>query len=166
MRRFVFVLVCVVALAVPVAVLASGGNGGFEGVVHSIERTYHVRATRIPFMSLVSLISRKATGGGVSNLHVAEFDDFSFAMNGEELTRITEQMLGPEWQRVVRETSRAGHDQTLIFMRPEGNRMGLFVLDADGNELDVVQISVDPDHLNDSVAHYSHHHDDGEDRPD
>jgi hypothetical protein len=43
-------------------------------------------------------------------------------------------------------------------MRPEGNRMGLFVVDLDGQELNVVQVSVDPDHLDENVAHYGHHH--------
>lgn len=160
MRRFVFVFVCFIALLVPVAVLASGGEGGFDGVVRTIETRYHVRATRIPFMGLISLISRRATGGGVSNMHAAEFDNFSAAMDGEELNRVVEEKLGAGWERVVRETSRNGNEQTLIFMHPEGQRMGLFVLDADGHELDVVQVSVDPDHLNDSVNHYQHlaHH--------
>jgi hypothetical protein len=36
--------------------------------------------------------------------------------------------------------------------------MGLFVLDADGRNLDVVQVSVDPDHLAESVNRYEHHH--------
>lgn len=162
MRRFVFVFVCFIALLVPVAVLASGGEGGFDGVVRTIETRYHVRATRIPFMGLISLISRRATSGGISNMHVAEFDNFSAAMDGEELNRVVEEKLGAGWERVVRETSRNGNEQTLIFMHPEGQRMGLFVLDADGHELDVVQVSVDPDHLNDSVNHYQHlaHHTD------
>ena len=47
-------------LLIPVVVLAAGGDGGFNGVVSSIESRYHVHATRIPFMGLVSLISRKA----------------------------------------------------------------------------------------------------------
>lgn len=165
MRRFVFALVCGVALIIPVAVLASGGSG-FDGVVRSIERTYNVHATRIPFMGLASFISRKATSEGVSNLHVAEFDDFTVSLDGDGLTRMVEQELGPSWGRVVRETSRAGHEQTLVYMRPEGARMGLFVLDSDGHELDVVQVSVNPDQINATVNQYSHHHDDGEDRPD
>ena len=66
--------------------------------------------------------------------------------------------LGEGWDRVVRETSHSGGEQTLVFMRPEGNRMGLFVVDLDGNEMDVVQVSVDPDHLDENVAHYGHHH--------
>ncbi len=162
MRRFVFVLVCFVALLVPVAVLASGGEGGFNGVVRSLEVKYHVRATRIPFMGLISMISRRATQGGVSDVHVAEFDDFSEAMDGEELNRMVEQKLGPEWERIVRETSRYGESQTLIFMHPEGARVGLFVLDASGRELDVVQVSVDPAHLNDKLNEYQHHAHHGE----
>lgn len=165
MRRFVFLLICAVALIVPVVVLASGG-GGFDGVVRSIERTYNVHATRIPFMGLVSFISGGATRGGVRDLHVAEFDNFTESLDGEGLTRMVEEKLGPSWARVVRETSRAGHEQTLVYMRPEGARMGLFVLDSDGHELDVVQVSVDPDRINQTVNQYSHHQDDGQDRPD
>ena len=166
MRRFAFFLVCTIALIVPVAVLASGGDGGFDGVVHSIEHSYHVHATRIPFMGLVSFIGRGVTHGGVSNLHVAEFDDFALSMDGEELTRMVEEKLGPDWHRMVRETSRRGKEQSLIYVHPEGSRMGLFVLDSDGNELDVVQVSVDPDHLNDTINQYSHHHGNKDDSSD
>jgi hypothetical protein len=177
-------------LLIPVAVLAGGAQGGFDGVVRSIESRYHVRATRIPFMGLISLISRKATHGGVSGLHVAEFDSFTAPVDGDELDRMVEEKLGQGWERVIRETSREtrhpagnetgrkpdsaaadagasggkGGQQTLIFMRPEGDRMGLFVVDLDGNEMDVVQVSVDPRHLDDDIGHYSHsHHHDKDD---
>ena len=158
MRRFLLIPVCFVSLLVPVVVLAAGGEGGFNGVVHSIESKYHVHATRIPFMGIISMISSKATSGGVSNLHVAEFEHFSLPMDGEDLNQMVEQKLGAGWERVIRETSRNGCDQTLIFIHPQGDRMGLFVLDADGSGLNVVQISVDPDHLNENLNHYGHHH--------
>lgn len=157
MRRFVFVFVCFIALLVPVAVLAGTGEHGFNGVVHSLEIKYHVRATRIPFMGLISFVSRRATQGGVGGPHVAEFDDFHESMDGSELNRMVQEKLGEGWERVVRETSRDGQEQTLVFMRPEGNRMGLFVVDADGHELDVVQMSVDPAHLNEKLNGYGHH---------
>ena len=35
--------------------------------------------------------------------------------------------------------------------------MGLFILDLDGTELDVVQVSVDPDRLNETILKYQHH---------
>jgi hypothetical protein len=76
-------------------------------------------------------------------------------MDGDELNHMVEEKLGTGWERVIRETSKDGAAQTLIFMKPQGERMGMFVLDADGHELDVVQISVDPSHLKESVAKYS-----------
>jgi len=171
MRRLLLIPICFVALLVPVAVLAGGGESGFDGVVRTIETKYHVRATRIPFLGLISLVSRKATNGGVSNLHIAEFEYFSPVMDGEELNQMVETKLGEGWERIIRETSRrtdpratdashgeGGNNQTLIFIRPEGARMGLFVLDEDGRSLDVVQVSVNPDHLSESIDHYEHHH--------
>lgn len=156
MKRLILIPVCFVALLVPVAVLAGGGEG-FNGVVRTLETRYHVHATRIPFLGLISFVARRSTDAGVSNLHVAEIEHFSGPLDGEELTGMVEGKLGPEWERVIRETSRKGESQTLIFMRPEGSRMGLFVLDADGHELNVVQVSVDPDHLLETVNHYQHH---------
>jgi hypothetical protein len=158
MRRLWLAPICFVALLVPAAVLAGSGEGGFDGVVRGIESRYHVRATRIPFLGVISLISRKATHEGVSGLHVAEFDAFSGPVDGEEMNRMVEEKLGVGWERIIRETSRHGDEQTLVFIHPEGQRMGLFVLDLDGHELDVVQVSVDPDHLNESVDRYEHHH--------
>lgn len=122
--------------------------------MRAIETQYHVHATRIPFLGLISFVSRKATEGGVSNLHVAEFEGFDSAMDGEDLNRMVQQKLGAGWERMIRETKRNGQEQTLIFVHPEGQRMGMFVLDADGHDLDVVQISVDPDHLNQSIEKY------------
>jgi hypothetical protein len=162
MRGFWLVPICFVALAVPVVVLAGGAEGGFDGVVSTIESRYHIHATRIPFLGLISLVSRGATHGGVGRIHVAEFEHLSGPVDGEELNRIVEEKLGTGWERVVRETSRKGEEQTLVFMRPEGNRMGMFVVDYDGREMNVVQVSVDPNHLNESLGQYRHNRgDDG-----
>jgi hypothetical protein len=156
MKRLLLIPVCFVALLVPVALLAGGGDG-FDGVVRTIESRYHVRATRIPFLGLASIVSHKATHDGVSNMHVAEFDDLDGAIDGQELNDLCQSKLGPGWERVIRETTRKAESQTLIFMRPEGSRMGVFVLDADGHELNVVQVSVNPDHLIETVQRYEHH---------
>ena len=163
MRRLFLIPVCFVALLVPVVVFAAGGDGGFNSVVSSIESRYHVHATRIPFLGLVSFISRKATHDGVGNLHIAEFEHFSAGVDGDDLNQLVEEKLGAGWQRMIRETSHRGNEQTLIFSRPEGKRMGLFVIDLDGRNLDVVQVSVDPDHLDDDIGHYTHHQQDNND---
>lgn len=160
MKLFFGILLCTVALAVPVVVLAGGGPAGFDGVVNSLESRYHAHAMRIPFLGLISFVSRKATHEGVGNLHVANFESFPSGVDGAELEQLVEERLGSDWQRIIRETSRHSGEQTLIYMRPEGERMGLFVLDKENGELDVVQVSVDPRHLDDEIGHYRHHHDD------
>lgn len=157
MRRLWIIPIAFVALLVPVVVLA-GGAGGFDGVVRSIETRYHVQATHIPFMGLISAIARKATHEGVANVHVAEFEDLKETVDGDELKRLVEERLGAGWERIIRETSRRGCEQTLIFMHPEGDRMGLFVVTLDGHEMDVVQVSVDPDHLSANIDRYKHGH--------
>jgi hypothetical protein len=162
MRRFVWIPICLVVLLIPAAVMA-GGSEGFNGVVNSIESHYHVRAARIPFLGLISFISARATHSGVSNIHVADFEHFSAAEDGAELNAIVEEKLGPGWERIIRETNRHGSEQTLIYIHPEGRRMGVFVLDQESNELNVVQVSVDPDHLDEDIGHYRHHHDTAED---
>ncbi len=166
MRRLLWIPICAVALLIPVVVLAGGGQGGFEVVVNTLETRYHAHATRIPFLGLISLISRKATHEGVAGLHVAEFDNFSADVDGNELNQIVEEKLGSGWERIIRETNQHGGEQTLIFIRPEGQRMGLFILDKDHNEMDVVQVSVDPNHLDDDIGRYTHHQDTGHDLSD
>jgi len=142
---------------VPTAVvLAGNGEGGFDGVVDSIETQYHAHATRIPFMSLISLVAGTATHDGVRGLHVAEFEHFDATVDSEQLKQMVEKKLGTGWELMVRETHRGG-EQTLIYCHPEGKHMGLFIIDHEHGELDVVQVSVDPDHLNDSVGKYKHH---------
>lgn len=163
MKLFFGVLLCTVALVVPAVVLAGGGATGFDGVVSSIESRYHAHAVRIPFLGIVSLVSLEATHGGVGNLHVADFENFKSAVDGAELQQLVQEKIGPGWEQMIRETSRhGGGEQTLIYARAEGKRMGLFIVDKDSDELDVVQISVDPDHLNEQIGHYSHHHGEGD----
>ncbi|HWA94765.1 MAG TPA: hypothetical protein VG844_09200 [Terracidiphilus sp.] len=157
MKHLLWIPVCMVALAVPTVVLAGGGEGGFDDVVRSIESRYHQQAMRIPFSGLISLVARGTTHNGVGNLHIAEFEHFDADVDGNDLNQLVEQKIGAGWQRIIRDTSRHGSEQTLIFMRPEGKRMGVFVVDLDGKEMNVVQVSVDPDHLNETIGKYDHH---------
>jgi hypothetical protein len=157
MKRLWMIPIAFMALAIPMAVLAGSGESGFDAVVSGIESRYHVRATRIPFLGLVSLIAHKATDGGANGLRLAEFENFTEAVDGQELNQMVEQKLGPGWERMIRETSRKGKNQTLIFVRPDGQRMEMLVVDRDGDEMDVVQVSVDAEHLSRQVGHWEHH---------
>ncbi len=157
---------CVLLTAPWWVVRAAGGGGGFDSVVNSIESRYHEHAMRIPLMGLASVVAGVATRGGVDGVLVAEFEHFSAPVDGDELNRLVEEKLGQGWERMIRETSRGdgrhGGEQTLIFSLPEGNRMGLFILDLDGAELNVVEVSVDADRLNETILKYKHHDRGGE----
>ena len=122
------------AVMTPMILLAAGGGGGgFDAVVHGIESRYGVHATRIPFMGLVSGIAGIATHGGVRGLHVAEIEHFDGPVDGAELNALVEERVGKGWQRMIRDTSKSG-EETLIYVKPDGNRMGLLVVDLDRSE--------------------------------
>jgi hypothetical protein len=153
------------AIMTPAILLAAGGNnqagvwtsgGGFNAVVHGIEDRYHVHANRIPFMGLMSGIAGLYTRGGVRGLHVAEIENIQGPVDGQELNALVEQRVGQGWQRMVRETSRDSNDQSLIYIRPEGEHIGMLIVDLAGHEMDVVQLSVNPDRLSDEIE--EHHH--------
>jgi hypothetical protein len=163
MRKLWLIPIAAVALLVPVVVLAGSGEGSFDSVVNSIESKYHVQATRIPFMGVVSGIAQIATQDGVNSLRVAEFESFSKNVDSNELNRMVAEKLGAGWTRMIRETTRGGKELTLIYTHPEGDRMGMFVVDLDGKDLDVVQLSIDPRHLKESIDHYEHHQDEDSD---
>ena len=157
MKHLWWIPIIMLALTVPAVVLAGSGDGGFDGVVNSIESRYHVRADRIPFMGLISFIARQSTHGQVGGVHVAEFEHFDAKVDGEELNRMVSEKIGRGWERIIRDTSRKGGEQTLVFMRKEGKRMGMFVVDLDGKEMNVVQVSVDPDYVQARLSDYTHH---------
>lgn len=155
MRRLLWIPLVLVALAIPATVLAGSGEG-FNGVVGSLESQYSARATHIPLMGLISLCARAGSHGQVANLHVAEFEHFPAPLTTDDVDRIVQQKLGAGWQRIILQTS--AREQSFIFMRDEHPHIGLFILDHDGHELDVVQLSIDPSQLSHTLHQYTHHH--------
>jgi hypothetical protein len=150
-----------VAVMTPAVVLAAGGSGGgFDDVVSGIEQRYHVHANKIPFMGLVSFVAGRATHGGVHGLHVAEIERFDGPVDGEELTALVQKRAGNGWSRMIRETGRGG-DQSLIYIRSEKEHIGMLIVDLNGHEMDIVQISVNPDQLAEQIK--EHHHGKGHD---
>ena len=157
-RFAMLVAIGLAAVMTPLILLAAGGGGGgFDSVVHGIESHYGVHATRIPFMGLMSGIAGIATHGGVRGLHVAEIEHLEGPVDGAELNALVEKRVGKGWERMIRETGKDG-DQTLIYVKPDGNRMGLLIVDRDSHEINVVQVSVGPDHLDDDMGQFRPHH--------
>ena len=164
MRRLTIALLAVALLALPALVLAGSSDDGFDRVISAVEQRYQAHATRVPFMGLVGALSKAATGNGVGNMHVAEIAEMKGEVDGEELDRLVAASLGDDWTRMIRETHRGG-DQTLIFVRDEGDKTGMFIVDVDGHELDVVELSVNPDRLSREIARHAHNREREDDDP-
>lgn len=174
----ILVPVAIAAIMTPAILLAASGSAvreqGFDAIVRTVELRYHARATKIPFMGLVSGIAGIATKGGVHGLHVAEFEHFRAEgaedFDGAEFNDLVEKHVGPGWQRMIRETSREHDgkhgDQTLIYVRPDGKDVAMLVVDLDNNDLDIVQLTMNPDHLMDEVNQHRHHDSDSGDKND
>lgn len=139
-----------------VVVVAAGRPAGFDGMVHAVEVRYHVQATRIPFMGFASAISNVATHGGVGHVQIATFEDFKQDVNGNELAGMAEANLGPGWTRMIRETHNPGREQTLIYSRPDGNKMEMLVVDLDSKEMDIVSVAINPKYLSRFMDEHSH----------
>ena len=159
----VLVPVGLAAVMTPAVVLAAGGSGGgFDDVVSGIEQRYHVHANKIPFMGLISFAAGRATHGGVRGLHVAEIEHFDERVDGEELTTLVQKRAGNGWSRMIRETGRGG-DQSLIYIRSEKEHIGMLIVDLDGHEMNIVQLSVNPDQLTEQIKKHHHGGDDSDD---
>jgi len=57
----------------------------------------------------------------------------------------------------VRETSRDGGEQSLIYVRPEGDHLGMLIVERDTHEMNIVQLSMNPDKLSDEIGKHRHH---------
>jgi len=143
---------------------ASGSGGGFDEVVRGIESRYHVHANKIPFLGLISLVAAHATHGGVHSVHVAEIEHMEGPVDGAELNALVAEHVGPGWQRIVRDTNRSGDEQSLIYVKPQGSRLGMLVVDLDHKEMDVVEVSINPDKLSDEISEHRHSREDNDDR--
>jgi hypothetical protein len=118
----------------------------FDALVQGIERQYSVHAQRVPLMGFVSLCALVKTHGGVRSLHVAEFDNFHGA-DPESLSRLVASTLGPEWHPFVASRhmhqGRSSGDASFIYVKPEGDRMRMVIVDSSDNELNVVRLKMD-----------------------
>ncbi|MGO8720655.1 MAG: DUF4252 domain-containing protein [Acidobacteriaceae bacterium] len=92
----------------------------------------------------------------IQNLNAIYVRNYEFSQPGqytpEDLTTIRRQFLGPDWNPMVRTHSKKGEGDTDIYVKMvHGEVQGMFVLDAEPKELNMVYISgsIRPEDLKD-----------------
>jgi hypothetical protein len=87
----------------------------------------------------------------LEGIYVREYDfDQPGQYTAADLERIRSQFKGAEWSSIVRERSKTGQGDTDIYMKiVDGKMQGMFVLDSESKELDMVYIAgaLDPSEL-------------------
>lgn len=129
-----------VAMHAPMHLLFGSGNS-FDAIVSAVESQYHQQPQHIPMLWLVSAMAGASTGGGVRNMKLAEFDNFSGPASTEELDRLIARRLDSQWQRMVLERGSNG-GISLIYVRPEHGSMRMLVANYDHHELDIVRMDL------------------------
>lgn len=97
----------------------------------------------------------------IQNLNAIYVRSYEFSEPGQytpdDLKTIRQQFLGPEWNPMVKVRSKKGEGDTDVYVKMVGNQVeGMFVLNAEGKELDMVYISgtIRPEDLKDLSGNF------------
>lgn len=120
----------------------------FNGVVHAIEDHYGVRHMRIPFLSFA--MSFAARPAGVSGIRLAVFEDFhpssasmhTRASRSEDLQRVVEHSLGPDWRLFVRTRTQDDFDDALIYVNLGEAKLQMMIVTIEPDEATVVEMNL------------------------
>ncbi len=140
---------------------ASDDDRSFHGLENAVETRWQGHAQHIPMQWLVSGAAGLYTHGGVSRLRVAEIDGLPKRLDGAELEAMAEKEMSAGWQRIIRDQSRDADEQSLIYVKPEGDRLAMMVVSFDHGEMDIVQMAIHPDQLSRQMRRWEHDGDHG-----
>jgi hypothetical protein len=85
-----------------------------------------------------------ARPSGVHGLKLAVFEGFHSADDTEDVRRVVEGSLGPDWHPFVRVRSKGkdNGETTLIYTNPSGNRMRMMIVNLEPSEAVVVKMDL------------------------
>jgi Methyl-CpG binding domain len=131
----------ILILVLGASAFAFGADPEFKGIVHSIERTYGVHHTHIPFLGMAMFFARPA---GVHGFKLAVFEGFQSPNDSADLRRTIESSLGTGWYPFVRVRSKgkADGETTLIYTSPCGNRMRMMIVSLEPSEAVVIKMEL------------------------
>lgn len=134
-----------VALLASAALVEASWADDFDRAVGSVESHYQTKRLKIPLFGLARAVLQIARPAGVSDLHMAVFEDFEVP-DGQEARfhEVVRSGLGGGWNPLVRVSSRGHTEWTAIYARPEGKRTRLMLAVYEPGEAVLIQTKVDP----------------------
>jgi len=129
----------VFALVLSVSVSSLAADHEFRGVVHAIESSYGVHHMHIPLPGFALWFVRPE---GISGLKLAVFENFNGPSALDDVSRIVENSLGPDWHPFVRVRSKHDGETTLIYASPEGGKLRMMIVSVESSEATVVELKL------------------------
>jgi len=131
----------VLILVLCASTVAFSADPEFKGIVSSIEHTYGVHHTHIPFLGLAMFFARPA---GVHGFKLAVFEGFQAPTDSDGLRRTIENSLGPGWYPFIRVQSKGESDgeTTLIYTYPCGDKMRMMIVSLEPSEAVVLKMEL------------------------
>jgi hypothetical protein len=117
---------------------------GFGAVVRQIETTYHVKRNYRFLMWMTGIAVKVARPEGVKGLKIAIFEDqdFSPRANDAEFETNLRSAMGPDWQPLVRISSRHDGERTHIYAQNSAKDIHLFIVTLEESEAVVMEVKM------------------------
>ncbi len=127
----------------------------FAAVLYGLKKDYHLEPQKIPGLWLAKCLIKVAPKHGVSKLDFVTFEEQHFRelAAARDLDTRIQAMLGSGWSPFVQVDSSKDNERVLIFARPDGRRMDLFILTCEPDEGVAMFLRVKPKAMKDILDH-------------
>lgn len=131
---------------------------GADAIGRAIEQQYHVHGEHAPMLGMVNVMMHGFGAHGLKLKTVVDLEGFAGPVDVSAMEQLVEAHAGAGWDRIVRAQEKHGAELSLIYMRMEGKKIGMLVVEVDGREVNLVQMSMNPDLVTESIEKYAHGH--------
>lgn len=160
MRKILTSLLCVILMALSLTQLASATkDDGYDAVVKLVETHYKVKRKNVPLLARAAIKGGRAVARIASSsipelaeagsIHLAVFEDQDFSHPTESISFMAalRATLSTEWSPLVETLAPQDDEQSYIYMRGEGDRFKLLVVNIGRRDAAVLEIKLSPETL-------------------
>jgi hypothetical protein len=135
--------------------VALARDRSFAAVLEGLEHDYHLQPQSVPGLWLATSFINVMPTPGFSQIDFVLFEEKGLRelAGTRDLDRQVLGMLGSGWNPFVLVDSSANKERVLIFARPSGRRMDLFILTCEPDESVAMFVRVDPNVVKDILDH-------------
>ena len=135
--------------------VALARDSSFAAVLEGLEQGYHLQPQNVPGIWLATSVLKAMPTPGFSQIDFVLFDEKGLRELAatRDLDRQILGLLGSGWKPFVLVDSTADKERVLIFARPSGRRMDLFILTCEPDDGVAMFVTVDPKVVKDILDH-------------